>query len=197
MWANPIGSHTGAQSGDNLFINLAGGIALYPRMWIDQTGSLTWQFRVNGATKAISSAQSITPNVWHHIVLQYDPTNGSGVTWIDNTVRNRTNVGLGSLTMSMSGPMMFGRDNNQNQCYSGLMDDIRVYNRFLSGGEIGSLFSKINVNGSLIFYLKLDEGSSVAGSFVYSSASGGNSVIQPFLGDRRNSLVLAQSGGYY
>lgn len=199
FWAQSVGSYTSnstsIQSGNNFVFNMAGQ-SLYPRIHLTPEGSLSMQLRVNNISK-IGGLVQFPINQWNHVLTQYDPINGSIITYVNNNLKSTTNVGPGSLTMGQSGKMFIGRDNNITSYISGAMDDLRVYNRLLNVGEIGSLFNKQNVNGSLILHLKFDEGQTITGSYVYNSASGGNSVIQPFLGDRRSVGSILRSGGFY
>jgi len=150
------------------------------------------QAKINNSNKSINSASNLLDNEtgsWFHTAFRFNGTDVS--LWY-----NGSNLGSVSATGSVApfaNRFRLGLDDN-NRYFYGLYNDIRYYNRGLSDAEIGSLYNKQNVNGSLLLHWKLDEGS---GTAVYSSASGGNSVIQPFLGNRRGALSIQTSGGYY
>lgn len=84
---------------------------------------------------------SVGTNTWSHVVATYDGA------WIRLYV-NGTEIGpatykTGTITPS-DNPLNIGRDpsspNDPDRYFDGLMDDVRIYNRALTAGEIGSIY---------------------------------------------------------
>src|SRR3990167_6095509 len=165
------------------------------------TGSHRVVFQYFSGTSSASSTMTtqatFRSGVWYHIAAVWDRVWG-GSLYIDGSGFAKSVVPSTQLGIDKQANTYFGANTPGTVRHlSGILDDIRLYNRGLTAEEIGSIYNKQNINGSLLAYYKLDEGTSEAGSFVYSSASGGNSAIQPFLGDRRSALSVIRSGGYY
>jgi len=124
-------------------------------------------------------------NVWEHYVVLDNPSGQSYIYKNGSIIKSGTLAYYGTTSDYLD----FG--NSSSGLFS--IDDLRIYNRTLSSAEIGSLYNKQNVNGSLIAHYKFDEGT---GSFCYNSAVSGDSTIQPFIGDRTGSWITLASGGY-
>lgn len=105
---------------------------------------------------------------WHHVAMVIN-NGGSPTFYLDGN-----NVGTfnGSNALSPTTHTFIGgyvAEGIYSRFYSGVVDDLRIYNKPLSATEIGSLFSKKNYPlGNIVAYYKFDEG---IGSFVYNSAS--------------------------
>ena len=78
---------------------------------------------------------------WHHLVLAYK---GSGaITYIDGVEINvKTGLPAARIDDCPGGELKFGVQAAPFPNYfTGFMDDVRVYNRQLSAGEVRTLFS--------------------------------------------------------
>jgi predicted alpha-1,2-mannosidase len=76
-------------------------------------------------------------NVWHHIATVYDANVGLSI-YIDGSLvaSNTTNKGaLGTTTKNFC----LGASETGTECYKGLLDDVRVYNKALSVAEVQAL----------------------------------------------------------
>ena len=90
----------------------------------------------DGLITFVASAISITPNVWQHI-CGVRLSSGTGSVYINgsqsgssgNTGTPVTGFGLG-----------IGADGNGDNPFSGLIDDVRIYNRALSATEVQRLY---------------------------------------------------------
>jgi hypothetical protein len=148
----------------------------------------TVRVSLGAASNQFKSGVTVVNNsTWNHIGFTYSP--GGGSIWVNGSadavftqtaITNPANVTM--LGVSPTSPLFQ---------YTGSIDDVRMYRRALSSTEVGSLFAKLPVNGSLLAYYKLDEGS---GTRVYNSAISGAAGIQPLLGDRRGTSTIIYSG---
>jgi len=108
----------------------------------------TIQFHAPGQWVQLNSARNISDNKWHLIVVTYNSATGGGATlYIDGAVDTAA-VNTGPWpTMPVGKPLHAGfSDDGVLRAYTGLLDDVRVYNRQLTSGEVATIYS----NGSLI-----------------------------------------------
>jgi phosphotriesterase-related protein len=129
--------------------NSAAGNALFTQRDTPHTNSSWWElgwgsFTVNenvayGSTAAVSNDNTLLDNTWYHMVGVRQSNivrfylNGACVA-TDSTVQilninNSANVEIGCYTFD-----------GQQQCFDGVIDDIRLYNRVLSRSEIRTLY---------------------------------------------------------
>ena len=121
------------------------------------------KFYLIGAAEQIDISGTATVNTgnWKHIVITYDGnSSASGVKiYVDNV---EGSSGSGTLTTSIKNSNNFqvsGRA-GANNCFNGLLDDILIFNRVLSLGEISALYNASSysnnftnlVDGSYDFY---------------------------------------------
>ncbi|MBU2036859.1 LamG domain-containing protein, partial [Patescibacteria group bacterium] len=94
-----------------------------------------------------NSQITINDTNWHHIIYTYD-----GATWrgYKDGVEAITPVSLVSSLTATAGNLLIGSFNGTQYLFNGLIDDVRVYNRALSAGEITDLYnlgaSRLTVN---------------------------------------------------
>jgi hypothetical protein len=83
----------------------------------------------------------LSTNSFQHVALTYDKTSGLAVIYLNGTPVVSTN--MGSFSPQTGGPLYIGKLPRQpvdpDICYVGLMDELGVYNRALSQGEIQSI----------------------------------------------------------
>jgi len=92
-----------------------------------------------------SGAGTIVQDKWHHVVGVYD---GSSIKlYVDGVLRNNVTSGVPSSLMSVSTPLAIGIDydtgagDNPYRYFKGSLDEIRLYNRALTGDEVKLLYS--------------------------------------------------------
>ena len=88
-------------------------------------------------------AKPVQADSWHHIVLQYQGAGGSMQTYVDNELVDYKILG-GNISKSNQDLVVGARLKNgviQDFC-QGWIDDIRIYEKILSPGEITSLFKE-------------------------------------------------------
>ena len=87
---------------------------------------------------------TVLTDSWHHIVFTYNNIDGSA--YLDGNLLNTFKLDGGQIQTCPGGDLRFGvqiedKNNiNQYQYFKGAMDEIRIYNRALSGGEVKALF---------------------------------------------------------
>lgn len=95
---------------------------------------------VNGTSHSFSSPSGIiTANTFQHVAMSYDKVTGTATFYYNgNPVVTQP---LGTFTPQTSFPLHFGyRPSGGGYFYQGLMDEIGIYNRALTAGEIQSLW---------------------------------------------------------
>lgn len=93
---------------------------------------------VNGQFGSGSTGVGSNANDWRHIVLVY--AGGYQTGYIDGVQRNDTSVG--ALTVGTTGTTMtIGAGVAGYRDFVGSVDDFRVYNRALTGNEVGELYN--------------------------------------------------------
>lgn len=110
---------------------------------------------INGVTGTalLSAPGSCTSNAWHHVAFVH--TNGSQVLYVDGSaVTNAANAWTwtrSSADPSVLFPTVGAQYLGANRIYvfKGLIDDVRVYNRQLSAGEILSVKTLTNPMNNL------------------------------------------------
>ncbi|MFN0089594.1 MAG: LamG-like jellyroll fold domain-containing protein [Acidimicrobiales bacterium] len=89
---------------------------------------------IGGADRSVTSSTAASTNAWRHLALTYD-----GVTmriYLDGVqvgARAQTGAPAGA-----AGPLQIGGNTVWGEWYSGLVDDVRVYNRALSAAELAA-----------------------------------------------------------
>jgi hypothetical protein len=75
---------------------------------------------------------------WHHYAGSYDSASGQIKLYVDGVLANTTAMASGLLQAS-TGPLGFGKDYTGTRYFGGALDEIRLYDRVLDGGEILAL----------------------------------------------------------
>lgn len=90
----------------------------------------------NNASQFAVSSSSISSGVWSHIAVSYD-ISGNYALYI-----NGKNVGSGtSVQTFIFGTFTIGSQGGVNEFFTGLIQDVRIYNRALLASEIRQLYS--------------------------------------------------------
>lgn len=133
-----------------------------------------------GGTVLVNSSFIPSLKVWYHVVLIYD-----GTTWrifVDGVERNSAST---AAQTGATTKFWIGTFNGAQQLFTGAIDEVRIYNRALSGDEIKRLYkigSTLKVNTSinndtlkngLVGYWSFN-GPDMAGVTVYDRSGQGN-----------------------
>ncbi len=112
------------------------------RMRLDATGGL--RIEVNGGSHF--GQTFLADDEWHHtaIVLEDDGTPDVSETllYVDGMLETTASVGDEPIDTDPTGELRIGRSTYDNAGFIGLVDEVRVYDRALSDGEILSLAGK-------------------------------------------------------
>lgn len=116
----------------------------------DTFGGITLGYGRNASSQIIKSTnQSVTDNKWHHVVMQFgEELNGGATslikTYLDNNLLVLKTHATNSFYGVFDNKMLYigKRDAYAHMLYTGLVQDIRVYNRSLTDIEITQLFNE-------------------------------------------------------
>lgn len=137
------------------FQNDRNGIVMSVR---DSVG-ITWELASASAAMASATGVPLTTGRWYQVVLTWDGAdvyaylNASQIDHFPQTLTPITTVY----------PIRFGNDNVIHRQYRGAIDDVRIYNRALSAGEVSQLYSagaptiKAKDNTGLIGYWSFED----------------------------------------
>jgi glucose/arabinose dehydrogenase len=91
-------------------------------------------FGNGSATMTVKAPTALTRSTWSHIALTY---NGATLRFFVNGTQVATQARTGAIRTSTN-PLQIGSDSIFGQYFSGLIDEVRVYNRALTAAEIQS-----------------------------------------------------------
>ena len=143
FWMKPAAA---PPSGDDyrLFeqINTASTKTAYRFIVKDTAGTKSVTFnrlKMNVANEDINYTVTLTNGTWYHIAYTYDGTTMRG--YINGVeVGNNTGSGSGNNSTGYTAGLHIACDNGSaSQCFDGMMDEIGVWNRALTGAEITQL----------------------------------------------------------
>jgi hypothetical protein len=126
-------------------VELVDGVTIRATLFWNHPTANKWQFRIRGATtEGASPAQTVPTGSWHHLVGSYDGTT-IRLYYDGVEVGNGTSFtgGIGTYTH----PVEIGRAFNQvTYVYTGLIGDVRIYNRVLTAAEVKRLYESERLN---------------------------------------------------
>jgi len=104
------------------------------RFWWSKTGS------TEGRTDFdfFSSRKELVRNCWHHVVVSF--SYGRVNMYIDGKCDTTTMSMTGSIFTGKAPVSIGGGLFQDEHCFDGRIDDVRIYERFLSGSEVKQLF---------------------------------------------------------
>lgn len=114
----------------------------YDLMLLDTPSGFQARMGVSGADgnrTYATSGQSFAYGSWHHIVGTFD---GSAVRLYVNGVEQAT-AAYASSMVAAAGPVLLGRNGAGGDTFKGVMDDVRIYGRPLSGVEADALYRAV------------------------------------------------------
>jgi len=106
----------------------------------------TVSFQVGAGASAVGGiptlANTLSNNRWHQVVVAYDQATGIAAFYIDNQSDSSGYIGIWTWpSPSQVLDLGLSHDTNSWQAYNGLLDDVRYYNRVLTGTEIASAYT--------------------------------------------------------
>jgi len=141
--------------------------------WVMQglsaTGQMEWGFGDGAAWRTVTSTVNILDNVWHHIVGTY---NGSqSILYIDGVQNNFLNTAAGIATNNRDVHIGVAWGGGPFQrWFKGYLDDVRIYNRALSGPEVLDRYNNTPILNGLITYWNLDENAGIIAHDTHTTA---------------------------
>lgn len=122
------------------------------------------QIRTEVAGSGSNGTTPIVDNVWHHCAVVVDPTIGTTVGdvrfYIDGVLDPLTVSGGTEINTTTTNPVLIGSSPGiAGRALTGKMDDIRIYNRALSGEEIAELITQIATPLQVTAISRLENGS--------------------------------------
>jgi hypothetical protein len=105
------------------------------------------RFAVASTPDDITGTSTVNNGIWHHFALVYPTSSSNAVLYVDGSSQGtpgkknfvpaftKFRIGDGSYVSGSGTPVMKGGP------FNGTIDDVRIYNRVLSGEEIAALYS--------------------------------------------------------
>ena len=95
----------------------------------------------NQAASVCSSSNSVAANAWYHVAVVFDDSATNKVAFYVNGVKTGYfNSNTTQAPTALTTSLLIGRRGNSGSEFSGLLDDIRLYNRSLSSSEMQILY---------------------------------------------------------
>ena len=105
----------------------------------------------HGDTYKLLSGPPLIKNVWHFLVMTYDGLNFNA--YVDG--RLVLNSVIADVIKSNTNSLRLGSENGAAN-FEGIIDDVRIYNRALSTGEISALYSQLDPASFANYYQFID-----------------------------------------
>jgi hypothetical protein len=104
-------------------------------LYSDNAGSRpsSW-IRVGSTDRSVTGTSALPASTWTHLAVTYDATT---IRLYVNGTQVATAASAGNLAVS-GNPLRIGGNLIWGEYYSGLIDDVRIYNRVLTAAEIGT-----------------------------------------------------------
>ena len=104
---------------------------------------------LSGSYQYFTSNANVDLGIWQHWVATYDPATLEA-RWYKNGVLDRSSSGITLGDMTSTTALEVGHSQTWGGFFSGLLDDISIYNRALSATEIQGLYRKYVVNSPTV-----------------------------------------------
>ncbi len=119
---------------------------------------LRLRIKAGGTTTTFAdSSMKVTTGQWYFAAATYDNTSGSMKLYLNGTeVASGTHAVGGAVDVDPTVPVAIGANGSVEQLFDGVLDDVRIYDRALSGSEIFDLYG---VESDLVVFAhwKLDD----------------------------------------
>jgi len=126
----------------------------------DESDKLLFELADGSNAFTVTSTSTVTDQNWHHIGVAFNSLDNDQTNiFLDGVID--VSAKAGSLTPSSDSTanavaFRIGDNNNGTGPFEGSIDDFRIFNRTLSGAEIGSLNTGYKTTGSGTYYLGSD-----------------------------------------
>ncbi len=140
------------------------GIGADYEMWQDNDGLVSMDVATDGYQGGfITTSPLYDEGRWYHLVAQYDSETESYEIYIDG-VLHKSGVSTRDIKQQAANYLSFGTRTGSSQRFAGALDNFRIYNRWLSLGEIAEQYG-------LVGWWRMEE---TSGSVVADSSGVGN-----------------------
>ncbi|HMP83890.1 MAG TPA: LamG domain-containing protein [Verrucomicrobiota bacterium] len=92
-----------------------------------------------GGDTTLASSVNINDGTWHHVAATRNNTSGAMAVYVDGVLRGSGTGPTGSRTFPAS--LRIGSLQTGNNFFNGTLDDVRLYDRILTVGEIAALMA--------------------------------------------------------
>ena len=141
-------------SGYRVLCTIGAGSNKYCWIYVDPSGLLWASIFATGETASITrnTGAVVSANTWQHVVFTWD--GGTAYTsikiYVDGTQADSSSSGTGTFTASSSNSLTvyFGDRRGSSNAFDGRMDEVRLYSRALSAGDVTELYNSRNESRS-------------------------------------------------
>lgn len=144
-----------------------------------------WEARTNGSTGFLTSDYlqsgtlgnvTLTVGTYHHVAFVQDVTNTDRFAYLDGVLVNT--ITTATFAGQQSGTLFLGRSPGGGvaQSWFGAIDDVRIYDRVMTGNEIATIYACRGQDGildNLQHHWPLDEGAEGAATVTLVDVVGG------------------------
>ena len=118
---------------------------------------LVFDLGVSGVnTEFVTTTTIDVPGRWYHVAAAYDTTTDAYAVYIDG-VPHKSGTYPTALAVPAANPLSLGTRTGSSNYFDGVLDDVRIYDRFLSAAEIADLAAAGGSAGPVAHW-KLDDG---------------------------------------
>lgn len=148
---------------------------------------------VTGGPKSLSMPGTLSLGTWHHVAFTYD---GSNLNLYVDGALSATTTHTGNIRGTVVDTKVGAQSGNLYH-YKGIMDNVRIYDRALSGSEIANLNAS-ECNSGAIATANIDSGTNVVTSITVTNGGSGFSASPAVYltgGGGTGAVATAQIGG--
>jgi hypothetical protein len=98
---------------------------------------------------SLDGTSNINDGAWHHVVMAIDLDNYEYNLYLDGVLEGTKSFPVTSSGIDSDSPLLIGKQVN-GQNFDGSIDDVRIYNRALSGAEITALYESESMQFQII-----------------------------------------------
>ena len=119
---------------------------------LNASGEIFWWWG-GGAQSLTTSGANITPDTWYHLAIVY--RNGEQRIYINGNLKGTNNT-PGTLTLD-NHPLQIGQDQGfPGRYFDGSIDEVRIFDRFLSQADVTSIMADTRDCGSVIDHYRIE-----------------------------------------
>ncbi|HEY4248180.1 MAG TPA: LamG-like jellyroll fold domain-containing protein [Lacunisphaera sp.] len=135
LWVNPAEAH------DVPLVQWSSGNSdgLSLRSWINGSGLYAFLTDTTGVGHSFGVNSILPLNTWSHVAVTYDKATGIGRLYRNGTLL--IEQALGIFTPQTTYPLLFGALPREGRYFKGSIDEITLYRRALSLGELQAIYS--------------------------------------------------------